>query len=117
MDIIKEKSKEYRNALKYSLKNNKDEVGYAITRPTLGEDSTGISELHIYPEYQNKGYSKLLINNIIDDYNTDIVLRANPYKNRKLEKNQLEELYSKVGFRKENDGRMRYKKIIESNSK
>lgn len=110
MEIKHLKSDKYKeDHIKHTLMDGDKEIGFAISRPTKGEDTIGLSELFINQEYQGNGYSKLLINDVINNYNKDIMLRANPYKNKKLNKKQLENFYSKIGFKKESDNRMRYK--------
>ena len=110
----RDKSYPGKNTKHILLDDNKNEIGYAISRPMKNSDDYAFSELHINPKYQGNGYSNILIKDVINRYpENNIILRVNPYKNKRLSKEQLESLYKKNGFNNMDDGRMIYKNQIE----
>lgn len=110
-EIRLSKDKGYKGPNKrHSIYSDIDELGYAISRPMKGTKDIALSELYINEDVASQGLSKRLIENVKNTYpSNNIVLRANPYKHKKLDKKQLEDYYLRQGFEFMDDGRMVYK--------
>ena len=99
---------------KHILKNKNKEIGYAISRKHKGSNAVSLSELYIKDDFQGKGLSKILIEDVKNTYpNENLILRANPYKNKSMNKSQLENMYKKHGFKNTKDGCMIFERSAD----
>lgn len=82
--------------------NDKGEImGYTVTRPDPAKrDKTiAISELYVDPNFRGNGIASVLINKVkSDNQQKNLVLRALPYKDKSVDKDNLKKIYSSHGF-------------------
>lgn len=80
-----------------------DTIGYTDALLSKVDKKNILPTLEVKPEYQGKGIGKelmLRINEWVDKEipNKEIFLRAQPFSNKKLTREQLMEFYSRYGF-------------------
>ena len=98
---------------RYTLRDGRRTAGTALIFHSSSEgDGPWLKGIHVKPSYRRKGVSKHLMDAIYSDYKGKTMrLRARPYKDKPLTKQQLMRFYRKRGFTPyDSDGRM-YKKI------
>ena len=85
--------------IKYSIKNNLEEIAYIKTTEPIEENQTWIQALYVAPQYRRKGLAKQLVNHVIKLRTTPLYLRATPYKDEPLSEDNLISFYQSLGFK------------------
>ncbi len=85
---------------RYDIHLKGKNIAYASVRPVSSEgDGPWISGMYVSPKHRGKGLSKKLMQRISDDYpDQSLRLLPRPYKDKALSKEQLTEVYRKMGF-------------------
>jgi|GEM_PF-3176221 len=76
--------------------SSRENVGYAVLK--RAKDQLFFDGVFVLPNHRNKGIASYLINTVLLNNSEDIFLRARPFKDKSVGREELITLYERFGF-------------------